>query len=201
MTMPPRPALRVCVFCGSRLGHHHQWAGIAADVGQAIASRGWGLVYGAGRWGLMGTVAQAAIEEGGYVLGVIPDYLTKIEPVLPGIHELYVVQTMIERKIKMMDESQAFLVLPGGIGTLEELFEVWTGLQTGGHQKPIVLANLEGYYDTLLAFVKEACAHGFLTQGHIDKLQVADSIEGVFALLEKSLRGPAAEQATIKEGR
>jgi uncharacterized protein (TIGR00730 family) len=87
-------------------------------------------------------------------------------------------------------------VLPGGIGTLEELFEVWTGLQTGGHQKPIVLANLEGYYDTLLAFVKEACAHGFLTQGHIDKLQVADSIEGVFALLEKSLREPVAGPST-----
>jgi uncharacterized protein (TIGR00730 family) len=132
------------------------------------------------------------------VLGVIPDYLTKIEPVLPGIHELYVVQTMIERKIKMMEESQAVLVLPGGIGTLEELFEVWTGLQTGGHQKPIVLANLEGYYDTLIAFVKEACAHGFLTESHIDKLQVADSVEGVFALLEKSLRTPAAEHPTTE---
>ncbi|MFZ9733893.1 MAG: TIGR00730 family Rossman fold protein [Burkholderiaceae bacterium] len=185
--MPPRPALRVCVFCGSRLGHHHQWASIAADVGQAIASRGWGLVYGAGRWGLMGTVAQAAIEEGGYVLGVIPEYLTKIEPVLPGIHELYIVQTMIERKIKMMEEAQAFLVLPGGIGTLEEFFEVWTGLQTGGHNKPIVLANLEGYYDTLLGFVKEACAHGFLTQGHLDKLSVASSLEQVFAMLDHSL--------------
>jgi uncharacterized protein (TIGR00730 family) len=86
-----------------------------------------------------------------------------------------------------MDESQAFLVLPGGIGTLEEFFEVWTGLQTGGHAKPIVLANLEGYYDTLLAFVKEACAHGFLTQGHLDKLQVASTIDEVFAMLDQSL--------------
>jgi len=135
----------------------------------------------------MGTVAQAALEEGGYVLGVIPEYLTKIEPVLPGIHELYIVQTMIERKIKMMEEAQAFLVLPGGIGTLEEFFEVWTGLQTGGHHKPIVLANLEGYYDTLLGFVKEACSHGFLTQGHLDKLSVASSLEQVFAMLDHSL--------------
>lgn len=173
----PRAGLwAVCVFCGSRLGHDPDWTAMATETGQAIAHRQWRLVYGAGRWGLMGTVAQAALESGAHVTGIIPDYLIKIEPVLPGLDHLEIVETMIERKVRMMDLSDAFLVLPGGIGTLEELFEVWTGLQTHAHAKPVVLANLKGYYDPLLHFITKATHEGFLTPSQQNRLVVTSSI-------------------------
>lgn len=190
MTPPPLPSCpkrTVCVFCGSKLGHHHEWAATAADVGKLIAERGWGLVFGAGRWGLMGTVAQAAIEEGAWVTGIIPRYLMQAEPVISGLSDLQVVETMVERKIRMVDQSDAFLVLPGGIGTFEELFEVWTGLQTGGHTKPIVIANLSGYYDGLLAFVRQAMEHGFLTEEALGRVRVARSVAEVFVMLDDLL--------------
>ena len=187
-THQPRPDFSVCVFCGSRLGHHHEWAATAADTGKAIADRGWGLVFGAGRWGLMGTLAQAAIEEGGWVSGIIPRYLTEMEPVISGLADLQVVETMVERKIRMIDQSQAFLILPGGIGTYEELFEVWTGRQTGSHDKPIVIANLSGYYDKLLDFVRDGLHQGFLTARHMEAIDVQTSIAGVFASLDRYAR-------------
>ncbi len=187
-THQPRPDFSVCVFCGSRLGHHHEWAATAADTGKAIADRGWGLVFGAGRWGLMGTLAQAAIEEGGWVSGIIPRYLTEMEPVISGLADLQVVETMVERKVRMIDQSQAFLILPGGIGTYEELFEVWTGRQTGSHDKPIVIANLSGYYDKLLDFVRDGLHHGFLTARHMEAIDVQTSIAGVFASLDRYAR-------------
>ncbi len=187
-THQPRPDFSVCVFCGSRLGHHHEWAATAADTGKAIADRGWGLVFGAGRWGLMGTLAQAAIEEGGWVSGIIPRYLTEMEPVISGLADLQVVETMVERKVRMIDQSQAFLILPGGIGTYEELFEVWTGRQTGSHDKPIVIANLSGYYDKLLDFVRDGLHQGFLTARHMEAIDVQTSIAGVFASLDRYAR-------------
>lgn len=181
----PRARLfAVCVFCGSRLGHDPDWSAIGHETGQAIAQRRWRLVYGAGRWGLMGAVAKAALEEGAHVTGIIPDYLTKIEPVLPGLDRLEVVQTMIERKVRMMELSDAFLVLPGGIGTLEELFEVWTGLQTHAHEKPVVLANLKGYYDPLLNFINKATHEGFLTPSQKSRLLVTSSIHEALQGLE-----------------
>ena len=180
----PRPDFSVCVFCGSRLGHHHEWAATAADTGKAIADRDWGLVFGAGRWGLMGTLAQAAIEEGGWVSGIIPRYLTEMEPVISGLADLQVVETMVERKVRMVEQSQAFLVLPGGIGTYEELFEVWTGRQTGSHDKPILIANLNGFYDKLLGFVKDGLDHGFLTDRHMISVEVHTKMKDIFASLE-----------------
>jgi uncharacterized protein (TIGR00730 family) len=174
---PLAESFAVCVFCGSRLGHDSSWAQIASQTGQAIAQRQWRLVYGAGRWGLMGAVAQAALESGSHVTGIIPEYLINIEPVLPGIHHLEIVQTMIERKMRMMALSDAFLVLPGGIGTLEELFEVWTGLQTHAHEKPVVLVNVKGYYDTLLNFIGKATQEGFLTPNQKDRLVVTSSVQ------------------------
>lgn len=183
--LPECPKRTVCVFCGSKLGHRHEWASTAADVGNLIAQRGWGLVFGAGRWGLMGTVAQAVIEEGGWVTGIIPRYLMQAEPVITGLADLQVVETMVERKIRMVDQSDAFLVLPGGIGTFEELFEVWTGRQTGAHDKPIVVANLNGYYDGLLAFVKQAMEHGFLTEEAMSKVYVATDVDQVFQKLDE----------------
>jgi len=191
MVAVPPPRTQVCVFCGSKLGHHHQWAAVAADVGRFIAQQGWGLVFGAGRWGLMGTVAQAAIEEEGHVVGIIPHYLTETEPVLHGISDLQIVETMIERKIRMMEQSEAFLILPGGIGTLEELFEVWTGGQTRAHQKPIVLANLDGYYDGLLAFMAQVSEAGFLHPGSMDRILVAQDFPSVCRLLKERLDPPS----------
>jgi uncharacterized protein (TIGR00730 family) len=181
----PRARLfAVCVFCGSRLGHDPDWSAMGHETGQAIAQRQWRLVYGAGRWGLMGAVAKAALDEGAHVTGIIPDYLTKIEPVLPGLDRLEIVQTMIERKVRMMELSDAFLVLPGGIGTLEELFEVWTGLQTHAHEKPLVLANLKGYYDPLLNFINKATHEGFLTPSQKSRLLVTSSIHEALQGLE-----------------
>lgn len=191
MVAVPPPRTQVCVFCGSKLGHHHQWAAVAADVGRFIAQQGWGLVFGAGRWGLMGTVAQAAIEEEGHVVGIIPRYLTETEPVLHGISDLQIVETMIERKIRMMEQSEAFLILPGGIGTLEELFEVWTGGQTRAHQRPIVLANLDGYYDGLLAFMAQVSEAGFLHPGSMDRILVAQDFPSVCRLLKERLDPPS----------
>lgn len=191
MVAVPPPRTQVCVFCGSKLGHHHQWAAVAADVGRFIAQQGWGLVFGAGRWGLMGTVAQAAIEEEGHVVGIIPRYLTETEPVLHGISDLQIVETMIERKIRMMEQSEAFLILPGGIGTLEELFEVWTGGQTRAHQKPIVLGNLDGYYDGLLAFMAQVSEAGFLHPGSMDRILVAQDFPSVCRLLKERLDPPS----------
>lgn len=180
----------ICVFCGSRLGHDADWASIASATGHAIAKRQWRLVYGAGRWGLMGALAQAALESGAHVTGIIPEYLIKIEPVLPGIHHLEIVQTMIERKMRMMALSDAFLVLPGGIGTLEELFEVWTGLQTHAHDKPVVLVNVKGYYDALLSFIKKATQEGFLTPFQKDRLIVTASVQEALDCFEAFVPRP-----------
>lgn len=180
-------AASVCVFCGSRLGHHHAWAALAADVGRLIAEQGWQLVFGAGRWGLMGTLAQAALENKGEVIGVIPRYLTHTEPVLPGIQTVEVVDTMIERKVRMMEVSDAFVILPGGIGTLEELYEVWTGRQTGAHSKPIILVNPEGFYDGLLSFTREQARQGFLAESHLDHLIQVEDVEGLEQALKACL--------------
>ena len=187
---PLANSFAICVFCGSRLGHDADWASIASTTGHAIAQRQWRLVYGAGRWGLMGTVAQAALEAGAHVTGIIPEYLIKIEPVLPGIHHLEIVQTMIERKMRMMALSDAFLVLPGGIGTLEELFEVWTGLQTHAHDKPVVLVNVKGYYDALLSFIKKATQEGFLTPSQKDRLIVTASVQEALDCFEAFVPRP-----------
>ena len=171
---------------------------MATETGRSIANRSWRLVYGAGKWGLMGTVAQAALESGTHVTGIIPDYLTKIEPVLPGLDRLEIVETMIERKVRMMALSDSFLVLPGGIGTLEELFEVWTGLQTHAHTKPLVLVNLKGYYDPLLGFIQKATDEGFLSPSQKDRLVVTTSIheavERLEAFASDKARAGAAER-------
>jgi uncharacterized protein (TIGR00730 family) len=132
----------------------------------------------------MGTLAQAAIEEGGWVSGIIPRYLTEMEPVIAGLADLQVVETMVERKVRMVEQSQAFLILPGGIGTYEELFEVWTGRQTGSHDKPILIANLNGFYDKLLDFVKDGLDHGFLTDRHMISVEVHTKMKDIFASLE-----------------
>jgi uncharacterized protein (TIGR00730 family) len=168
-----RPAL--CVYCGSREGVLPAYAEAARAVGAEIGRRGWRLVYGGGRAGLMGTVADAALAAGAQVIGVIPRSLMEREVGHGGLTELHVVETMHERKQMMAERSDAFLALPGGIGTFEELFEVWTWRQLGYHDKPVGLLNTAGYYDKLLAFVADMAEAGFVMPAQRSLLQVDPS--------------------------
>ena len=162
----------VCVYCGSRPGNDPAYAAAATAVGTLIGERGGQLVYGGGRAGLMGTVADAALAAGARVIGVIPQALVERELGHEGLTELHVVQTMHERKQMMAERSDAFIALPGGIGTLEELFEVWTWRQLGYHDKPVGLLNVAGYYDRLLGFIDETARQGFVPAAQQALLQV-----------------------------
>jgi uncharacterized protein (TIGR00730 family) len=157
---------RVCVFCGSSHGASPVYTEAARDLGRRIARRGMGLVYGGGKVGLMGEVADAALAAGGEVIGVIPHALDAREVGHKGLTELRVVDSMHERKAQMADLSDGFLALPGGIGTLEELFEVWTWGQLGLHAKPCALLDVAGYYSPLLAFLDHTVNEGFLREAH-----------------------------------
>ena len=165
--------LSICVYCGSRPGESGVHADAARAVGTEIGRRGWRLVYGGGRAGLMGVVADAALAAGACVVGVIPQSLMARELGHTGLSELFVVETMHERKMMMAERSDAFLALPGGIGTFEELFEVWSWRQLGYHDKPLGLLNVSGYYDTLLAFLHQSRANGFMSQVQLDLLEIA----------------------------
>ncbi|HEY3569486.1 MAG TPA: TIGR00730 family Rossman fold protein [Thermoanaerobaculia bacterium] len=156
----------LCVFCGSNPGASPAYAEAAARLGRIVAERGMTLVYGGGRVGLMGVVAGAALAAGGRVIGVIPEALATRELAHDGLTELQVVGSMHERKARMSELSDGFLALPGGIGTLEEWFEVWTWSQLGFHPKPCGLLNVAGYYDHLLAFLDHVTAERFLNETH-----------------------------------
>jgi uncharacterized protein (TIGR00730 family) len=164
------PAFSICVYCGSRPGSNSAYAQAAEAVGRWIGSQGGQLVYGGGRSGLMGTVAEATRVAGGRVVGVIPQALVDKELANQACDELHVVQTMHERKAMMAERSDAFLALPGGIGTFEELFEVWTWRQLGYHGKPLGLLNVEGYYDGLLAFLNTSVQNGLMSDWQMDLL-------------------------------
>lgn len=165
--------LSLCVYCGSREGSSAAFAQAATAVGTEIGRRGWQLVYGGGRAGLMGRVADAALAAGSRVIGVIPRTLMEREVGHTGLSELHVVETMHERKRLMAERCDAFVALPGGIGTFEELFEVWTWRQLGYHDKPIGLLNTEGYYDALLGFLGQTVSGGFVSEPQHALLQVA----------------------------
>ena len=162
----------LCVYCGSRAGDNAAYEAAARAVGTAIGRRGWRLVYGGGRAGLMGRVADAALAAGAPVLGVIPRSLMEREVGHRGLTELHVVETMHERTLMMAQHSDAFIALPGGIGTFEELFEVWTWRQLGYHDKPVGLLNVDGYYDSLLDFMRQTVARGFVSDAQNALLQV-----------------------------
>ncbi|MEO5696952.1 MAG: TIGR00730 family Rossman fold protein [Burkholderiaceae bacterium] len=164
--------ISVCVYCGSRFGASPAHAEAARAIGQEIGRRGWQLVYGGGRAGLMGVLADAALAANASVVGVIPQTLMDREVGHNGLSELHVVQTMHQRKMLMAERSDAFLALPGGIGTFEELFEVWSWRQLGYHDKPLGILNVAGYYDTLLAFLEQSRAQGFMTSAQTDLLQI-----------------------------
>ena len=170
----------LCVYCGSRAGRDPAFAAAARAVGTAIGRRGWSLVYGGGSSGLMGALADAALAAGAQAVGIIPYALMGRELDHRGLTELVVVETMHERKRLMAERSDAFVALPGGIGTFEELFEVWTWLQLGYHAKPVGLLNVAGYYDPLLAFLDASVAQGFVPPAQRALLQVADSVDALF---------------------
>lgn len=191
LNRPRAPKLSVCVYCGSRAGDNAAFAEAARAIGQAIGQRGWRLVYGGGRAGLMGSVADAALAAGAEVIGVIPKALMGRELGHGGLTELRVVETMHERKRLMAERSDAFVALPGGIGTFEELFEVWTWLQLGYHDKPVGLLNAAGYYDSLLAFLDQSVARGFVPPAQRQLLQVgadADALLDQMAALAQPER-------------
>ena len=163
-----RSAFSVCVYCGSRPGLNPEFAKTARQVGNWIGRHAGQLVYGGGKSGLMGLLADAALDAGARVVGVIPQALVEKEWAHRGCTELHIVDTMHDRKRMMAERADAFLALPGGIGTLEELFEVWTWRQLGYHDKPIGLLNTDGYYDKLLGFLDSAIQQQFLGTWQMD---------------------------------
>lgn len=167
MEVGQRPPLRsVCVFCGSSLGARPIYADLARRTGEALAARGIQLVYGGGRVGLMGVVADAALAAGGRVVGIIPESLASKEIAHPGLTELHVVDTMHTRKALMADFSDAFIALPGGYGTLEEFAEILTWAQLGIHAKPFGLLEVDGYFAGLATFFDHMVAERFLHPAH-----------------------------------
>ncbi|MFO1282506.1 MAG: TIGR00730 family Rossman fold protein [Burkholderiales bacterium] len=163
---------RVCVYCGANPGRDPAYAEAARAMGRTLARRGIGVVTGGGRVGLMGVVADAVLDAGGTVTGVIPEALMKKELAHGGLTELVVTPSMHERKARMAELADGFVALPGGLGTYEELFEIWTWAQLGWHAKPCGLLNANGFYDRLVAFVDHATAEGFLRAEHRTMLVV-----------------------------
>lgn len=187
------PAFSLCVYCGSRAGSSPAFAALARGVGQWIGEHGGRLVYGGGRNGLMGVVADATLAAGGQVLGVIPHALVEKEWAHTGCTELRVVDTMHERKRIMAEHADAFVALPGGIGTMEEFFEVWTWRQLGYHDKPVGLLNLDGYYDSLLVFLRSSVAAGFMSDWQMDLIRSSpDAIALLPELVQAAGLSPAA---------
>ncbi len=170
-----KPAFSVCVYCGSKPGLEPQFAQVAQQVGQWIGQHGGQLVYGGGKAGLMGVVAQATLEARGQVVGIIPKALVEREMAFTQCQELIVVDTMHERKRLMAERSDVFVTLPGGIGTLEELFEVWTWRQLGYHDKPIGILNTAGYFNHLLAFLKTSAKQELLSDWQMNLVQIDES--------------------------
>ncbi len=168
------PHFSICVYCGSRLGADPHYAAVATEVGQWIGQHGGQLVYGGGRNGLMGLLADSTRAAGGRVVGVIPSALVEREWAHEGCDELHVVDTMHERKRMMMDRADAFLALPGGIGTFEELFEVWAWRQLGYHDKPIGILSSRGYYERMMSFMQDVVQEGFVGDWQMQLVQMGD---------------------------
>jgi uncharacterized protein (TIGR00730 family) len=179
------PRLRsLCVFCGASVGRDQRYAAAATQVGTELANRGIDLVYGGGRLGLMGAVADAALAAGGRVTGVIPAGLVERELAHRGVTDLRIVSTLHERKAVMAQLADGFLALPGGLGTLEELAEVLSWAQLGLHAKPVGALDVAGFFRPLVAHVDHAAAEGFVSDRHHDLLLVDDDLERLLARFE-----------------
>jgi uncharacterized protein (TIGR00730 family) len=175
------PAFSICVYCGSRPGLNPAFAQAAQQVGTWIGRHGGQLVYGGGKSGLMGLVADAALQSGARVVGVIPKALVEKEWAHHGCTELHIVDTMHDRKRIMAERADAFLALPGGIGTFEELFEVWTWRQLGYHDKPIGVLNTAAYYDRLFEFLKTSQSAEFLGEWQMSLVRTSADARSLLA--------------------
>jgi uncharacterized protein (TIGR00730 family) len=181
-----KPAFSICVYCGSKPGLNPEFSAAAAFVGTWIGTHGGQLVYGGGKGGLMGIVATAALKAGGHVVGVMPKALVEKEWANTECSELHIVDTMHDRKRLMAERADAFLALPGGIGTFEELFEVWTWRQLGYHDKPIGILNVAGYFDPLLSFLAQAVEQQFMGDWQMSLIHTEQAPK---TLLERLVQG------------
>jgi uncharacterized protein (TIGR00730 family) len=193
-TVVGHPIRSVCVYCGSGKGLDKRFAEAAAALGRMLAGSGFRLVYGGGGNGLMGETARAALDCGGFVIGVIPENLVTLEHPFEDISELIVVRTLHQRKMLMFEQADAFIALPGGLGTLEELIEQLTWAQLGHHQKPIILLNTAGYWDLLLELIDKMRRETFIRQGLSPKFSVAQTIEEVGAILRGAVVPEAGDR-------
>lgn len=176
--------MKICVFCGSSMGNTPLYREAATELGRAIVNRGWSLVYGGGQVGLMGVVANTVLQEGGEVTGVIPHFLNTREVAHNGVTHLKLVETMHERKALMEKLSDAFVALPGGFGTYEEVLEIITWGQLGLHRKPIGLLDLDGFYQPLLSQVEKGIECGFIRPEFRGLLVSGESVADVAASIE-----------------
>ena len=183
----------LAVFCGSRLGNKPDYAAAGRTLGQGMARAGIRLVYGGGRIGIMGVVADAVLEAGGQVLGVIPDFLTKMEVAHENATEMVVTDTMHTRKRRLYEESDAFLIMPGGLGTFDEAFEIITWRQLRLHDKPILICNAAGWAEPLVGAIDQAIAQGFADPGCRRLFEVIDSVEAVLDRLQTLQAGAQGE--------
>tara|TARA_R110002124_G_scaffold46903_1_gene140210 strand:- start:9790 stop:10341 length:552 start_codon:yes stop_codon:yes gene_type:complete len=179
--------LYICVYCGSRTPENTLLAEFATDLGASIAQRNWGLVYGGGKVGMMGIAADAALANKGEVIGIIPTALKRAEVVHTGVTEIIETPDMHTRKALMETKSSAFVVLPGGFGTLDEFFEILTWRQLGFHNKPIILVNACGYFDGIKKFVNTALSQDFIRENNLKLFSVTSTIAETMAVLEKHL--------------
>lgn len=178
------PTHRLCVYCGSGPGRNPAYMQAADDLGKLMADAGIGLVYGGGGMGLMGQVASGVLSAGGHVTGIIPEFLVSKERMLDGVSELIVTRTMHERKTLMFEKATGFVALPGGVGTLEELAEITTWAQLGQHAKPLIVCNIENYWDPLLVLFDHMRAESFIRAGMEVLVDVAKTAADVVPIYQ-----------------
>ncbi|OOG63344.1 Rossman fold protein, TIGR00730 family [Rhodanobacter sp. B04] len=187
----PQPT-SLCVYCGSSPGNHPGYTEQARAFGAEMARRGIALVYGGGKVGLMGTVADAVLAGGGKVIGVIPRQLVELEVAHPGLSELQVVETMHQRKTRMYELSDAFVALPGGFGTMDEMFEMLTWAQLGLHRYPCAFLDVRGYYGGLRTMMDHMVGEGFVRAGQRDSVWFGDSMAALFDWMDSYDGGGAS---------
>ncbi|MGO9360572.1 MAG: TIGR00730 family Rossman fold protein [Xanthobacteraceae bacterium] len=199
MSRIPSRLRTVCVYCGSGPGTNPQFREAAVQFGRQLAEAGIGLVYGGGAVGLMGAVATAVLDHGGRVTGIIPEFLTAKENALARVQEMIVTRNMHERKQLMFERSDAFVAFPGGIGTLEELVEQLTWAQLGRHNKPILMANIDGFWQPLLGLIDHMRATQFIRPGLSVHLMTADTVEQILPKLRQAADAAPALEASAEQ--
>lgn len=174
----------VCVYCGSSFHVKQSYKDQATALGKTLGENGYDVVYGGGNVGLMGLVSNAAFDNGADVIGIIPDHLQKHETANENLTELHVVETMHERKQMMVDRADAFIVMPGGLGTMDEFFEIFTWWQLGLHDKPIIVMNIDGYWDALLTLLHNIADNGFCSKSDVEHIIVIDEVDQIIQTLK-----------------